>query len=79
MLGQGPGVQAQRQTAQVFQYSCELVLTARHTVPGLLTGRGLPAPAQGLRQFLEPALGSVVQAVLEPLARVIACVEKPAA
>jgi hypothetical protein len=72
-------MQAQRQLAQFVQYPCELVLTARHRVPGLLTGRGLAAPAQGLRQFSESALGSVVQAALEPLARKIARVEKPAA
>ena len=72
-------MEPQRQPAQLVQYPCELVLAARHPVPRLLTGRGLPAPAQGLRQFLEPPLSSVVQSALEQLARMIARVEQPSA
>ena len=70
-------MQTLRQLAQLRNRLPELIFAARDLVCGLRARRAQPAPVQGLLQFCEPAPGSVVQAALEPLARLIAGLEDP--
>ncbi len=63
--------------AQLLQRSGELVLGAGELIPRSLAGGRSSAAAQGRRQLLEPSLGPIVQATLQPPTLLIPCRQDP--
>jgi hypothetical protein len=65
------------QPPELLQRLPELLVGVGDLVPGLLAGGGSLAAAQGRRQFPEPSLGPLVQAMLQPAAFLVSSLQDP--
>jgi hypothetical protein len=68
-------MQPMRQPAQLLEGQYKLVQSVGDLLPRPAAGGRAPAAAQGHCQLPEPSSGTLVQAMLQPLALFVACLQ----